>query len=163
MFLSFATVTEVERQEDGGFWLETEIVVPGYDRIVSPGRNALRRGKNISNCPYLRATQPRVEWREVKAVWDGSSSRRDKRIQPRGFNPGKGTPLTTRPVRAQDRAWQQHREIMYLEHGSIPRSGLGPHYFLHQKLKSTFGVNGSPIAGACLFARNFESFGLCSA
>lgn len=28
MLLSFATVTEVESQEDGGFWLETEIVVP---------------------------------------------------------------------------------------------------------------------------------------
>src|ERR1700737_1007307 len=46
---------------------------------------------------------------------------------------------------------------MYLEHGSIPRSGLGPHYFLHQKSKSTFAVDGSPIAGACLFDRNFES------
>src|ERR1700732_5122750 len=45
----------------------------------------------------------------------------------------------------------------------IPRSGLGPHYFLHQKSKSTFAVDGSPIAGACLFDRNFESFGLCSA
>src|ERR1700731_5096386 len=33
----------------------------------------------------------------------------------------------------------------------------GPHYFLHQKSKSTFAVNGSPIAGACLFDRNFES------
>ena len=58
-----------------------------------------------------------------------------------GFNPvltlGKGLPLTTRPVRAQDRAWQQYKDIMYLEHGSIPRSGLGPHYFLHQKSKST--------------------------
>src|SRR5580700_6924862 len=52
---------------------------------------------------------------------------------------------------------------MYLEHGSIPRSGLGPHYFLHQKSKSTFAFDGSPIAGACLFDRNFESFGLCSA
>src|ERR1700738_4346485 len=52
---------------------------------------------------------------------------------------------------------------MYLEPGSIPRSGLGPHYFLHQKSKSTFAVDGSPIAGACLFDRNFESFGLCSA
>src|SRR5580693_10114848 len=39
---------------------------------------------------------------------------------------------------------------MYLEHGSIPRSGLGPHYFLHQKSKSTFAVDGSPIAGAYL-------------
>ena len=28
MFLSVATVTEVESQEDRGFWLETEIVVP---------------------------------------------------------------------------------------------------------------------------------------
>src|ERR1700737_4285602 len=52
---------------------------------------------------------------------------------------------------------------MYLERGSIPRSGLGLHYFLHQKSKSTFAVNGSPIAGACLFDRNFESFGLGSA
>src|ERR1700731_759552 len=33
----------------------------------------------------------------------------------------------------------------------------GPHYFLHQKSKSTFAVDGSPIAGACLFDRNFES------
>src|ERR1700724_597162 len=46
---------------------------------------------------------------------------------------------------------------MYLEPGSMPRSGLCPHYFLHQKSTSTFAVDGSPIAGACLFDRNFES------
>src|SRR3984893_9258981 len=46
-----------------------------------------------------------------------------------GFQPWERDPLTTCPVRAQDRARQQHKDIMYLEHGSIPRSGLGPHYF----------------------------------
>jgi uncharacterized protein (TIGR02246 family) len=37
---------------------------------------------------------------KLRAVWDGSSSRRDTRIQPRGFNPGNGPPVATRPVRA---------------------------------------------------------------
>src|ERR1700730_7953638 len=126
-------------------------------------RNELENSKMTTHSSFV-SLQPPVHYHTVRLNdlgWFFVPKGQEDSAQ--GFNPGNGTPLTTRPVRAQDRAWQQHKGIRYLDHGSIRRSGLGPHYFLHQKAKSTSAVDGSPIAGACLFDRNFESLGLCSA
>jgi hypothetical protein len=100
---------------------------------------------------------------KIRAVWDGSSSRRDRRIQPRVSTLG-----TDHPWRGalSGRKIESERNINLLCVTSMsqsPRPGLGPHHFLHRKSKSIFAVDGSPIGGRRLSDRNLASFGLRSA
>src|ERR1700736_562029 len=73
--LDFLSAPALIRRYIASAWFEKHPV-----RRVGGAEGAAEN--RASDAARKRASQgkPRAEWREVRAVWDGSSSRRDKRI-----------------------------------------------------------------------------------
>ena len=93
-------------------------------------------GSPIAGTRYLTGTT------KIRAVWDDSSSRRDRRIQPRVSTLGDGTPVAPRPLRAQDRE-HSNMNILCIDNMAQSLALVLVHIiFLYQKSKSIFAVDG---------------------
>ena len=106
---------------------------------------------------------PGAGWHEDKGCLGWFFVPKGQEDSAQGFNPGNGHPWRGA---LKGRKIESDRNIHLLCFHNMSQSlgpDLGPHHFLHQKSKSIFGVDGSPIAGTRLSDRNLACFGLWTA